>query len=284
MRLKPLLCTPLDSMPTSTSPVLDEARPPELVALRQADGEAGHVEVAAGELPGVLGGLAAEQHALGAQAALVHAGDDLGDLFGHDLADHEVVEEEQRHGAAGRHVVDAHRHEVDADGAQLVHGAGQLDLGAHAVGAGHQHRVLELRQPHRSAEAAQPAEHQRVLRALEPLLHEVDGAVARLDVDARVFVGEALSSAMLAPRRASPAASLRRDVLPCGQRARSRGQRRANALRCHPESEATALACREPGRGDARVVRACSFTTAAKSRSSKERVRTMPWRRSPHPR
>ena len=46
--------------------LLDELRAPELVALGDADGEAGHVEVAAGELPGVLGGLAAEQHALGA--------------------------------------------------------------------------------------------------------------------------------------------------------------------------------------------------------------------------
>src|SRR5665647_2956064 len=60
--------------------VRDEVRSPQLVALREADGEAGHVEIAVRELPGVLGGLAAEQHALRQLTALVHAGDDLGDL------------------------------------------------------------------------------------------------------------------------------------------------------------------------------------------------------------
>ena len=94
-RLKPLECRPLEQMPIEGVAVLDEVRPPQLVALRDADGEARHVEVAAGELPGVLGGLAAEQHALGLQAALVDARDDLGDLLGHDLADDQVVEEER---------------------------------------------------------------------------------------------------------------------------------------------------------------------------------------------
>ena len=192
MRLKPLLCTPVESMPTSDVALLDELRTPELVALRDADGEAGHVEVAVRELPGVLGGLAAEQHALGAHAALVHAGDDVGDLLGHDLADHQVVEEEERDGAAGGDVVDAHRDEVDADGVEPAHAAGDLDLGAHAVGAGHQHGVLEARQAHGAAEPAEAAEDERVLRALQPLLHEVDGAVARLDVDAGLLVGEPL--------------------------------------------------------------------------------------------
>src|SRR5450759_5664448 len=179
--------------------VRDEVRSPQLVALREADGEAGHVEIAVRELPGVLGGLAAEQHALRQLTALVHAGDDLGDLLGHDLADHQIVEAEERDGAAGRHVVDAHGHQVDADGTELAHGPGELDLGAHAVGAGYQHRVFELRQSQRSAEAAEPAEHQRVLRALEPLLHEVDGAASRLDVDARLLVREPLVVGHRAP-------------------------------------------------------------------------------------
>ena len=163
MRLKPLLWTPVESMPTRTSPSLTSSGTPELVALGDADGEAGHVEVAAGELPGVLGGLAAEEDALGAHAALVDAGDDVGDLLGHDLADHEVVEEEQGDGAAGGDVVDAHRDEVDADGGQPADAAGDLDLGAHAVGAGDQHGVLEARQAHGAAEPAEAAEDERVL-------------------------------------------------------------------------------------------------------------------------
>ena len=180
--------------------LLDQLRAPELVALGDADGEAGHVEVAAGELPGVLGGLAAEEDALGAHAALVHAGDDVGDLLGHDLADHEVVEEEQRDGAAGGDVVDAHRDEVDADGGESADTAGDLDLGAHAVGAGHQYGVLEARQAHGAAEPAEAAEDERVLRALQPLLHELDGEVARLDVDAGLLVREPLVLRHAAPR------------------------------------------------------------------------------------
>ena len=180
--------------------LLDQLRAPELVALGDADGEAGHVEVAVRELPRVLGGLAAEQDALGAHAALVDAGDDVGDLLGHDLADDEVVEEEERHGAAGGDVVDAHRDEVDADGVEPAHAARDLDLGAHAVGAGHEHRVLEARQAHGAAEPAEAAEDERVLRALEPLLHELDGAVARLDVDAGLLVREPLLVRHAAPR------------------------------------------------------------------------------------
>ena len=73
-----------------------------------------------------------------------------------------------------------------------AHAAGDLDLGAHAVGAGHEHGVLEARQAHGAAEPAEAAEDERVLRALQPLLHELDGAVARLHVDAGLLVREPL--------------------------------------------------------------------------------------------
>ena len=62
----------------------------------------------------VLGGLAAEQRAAGVPAAVGDPGDDLGDLLRHDLADGDVVEQEQRLGAAGDQVVDDHRDQVDA--------------------------------------------------------------------------------------------------------------------------------------------------------------------------
>ena len=206
--------------------LLDQVRSPELVALGDADGEAGHVEVAVGELAGVLGRLAAEQRALGAHAAFVHPGDDLGDLLGDDLADHQVVEEEERDRPAGGDVVDAHCDEVDADGVEAAHAPGDLDLGAHAVGAGDEHRVLEARQAHGPAEPAEAAEDQRVLRAPEASLHELDGAVARLHVDAGLLVREPL---LLCHRR-SPSgyppslrpASARHPVRPDGF-ARARG-------------------------------------------------------------
>src|SRR5690606_29245058 len=141
-------------------------------------GEAGQVEVAVRELPRMLRGLAPEQHALGAHTALVDPGDDLGDVFGIDLADDQVVQEEERDGAAGGDVVDAHRYEVDADGVEPAHLAGNLDLGAHTVRAGDQDGVLERGEAHGAAEPAETAEHEGAPGALEPLLHELDGAVA----------------------------------------------------------------------------------------------------------
>ena len=164
---------------------------PQLVAAGDADREAGQVErVVVGEMPGVLGGLAAEQRALGSQAAFVDAGDDVGHLLRLDLADDQVIEKEQRHGAAGRDVVDAHCHGVDADRVVDAHLFGQQHLGAGAVGAGHQHGVVDRRQAHEPAETADALEHQRVMDRLEPFLEQTDGFVAGRHVDARVFVGE----------------------------------------------------------------------------------------------
>ena len=77
-----------------------------------------------------------------------------------------VVEEEQRLGPAAQGVVDAHRHQVDAHRVVHARQRGHLELGAHAVGAGDQHRVLvaageqrageiELKQPGKAAVVAE---------------------------------------------------------------------------------------------------------------------------------
>ena len=84
-------------------------------ALDDADREADQVELARLHEVGVLGHLAAEQRAPGLPAAVRDAADDLVDRLGHELADRDVVEEEERLGALHRDVVDRHRDEVDAD-------------------------------------------------------------------------------------------------------------------------------------------------------------------------
>ena len=73
-----------------------------LLALDDADGEAGQVVLAVGVHAGQLGGLAADERAAGLLAA-------VGDALDHRLADGdvelargEVVEEEERLGAARR--------------------------------------------------------------------------------------------------------------------------------------------------------------------------------------
>ena len=63
-------------------------------------------------------------HRAGA-AAFGDTGDELVDLLGHERADRDVVEEEQRLGALGGDVVDRHRDAVDADRVAAVRRAGR---------------------------------------------------------------------------------------------------------------------------------------------------------------
>ena len=97
----------------------------ELVALDHADGEADEVELARVHGAGVLGHLAADERAAGLAAALGHALDELLDVVGVELADRDVVEEEQRLGALADEVVDAHGDEVDADGVEAARRPGR---------------------------------------------------------------------------------------------------------------------------------------------------------------
>ena len=88
--------------------------------------------------------LAADERAARLTAALRDAADDLLDVLCTQLADGDVVEEEERLGAAGQHVVDAHRDEVDTYRVVLVGHLGESQLRAHAVGAAHEDRVIHL--------------------------------------------------------------------------------------------------------------------------------------------
>src|SRR5690606_21385372 len=120
--------------------------------------------------------------------ALGDALDDGGDPLGVDLADADVVGHEQRFGTAHHDVVHHHGDQVVADGVVDTHAAGDVDLGAHAVGGGGQQGALEALQGggvEEAGEAAEAAEDLGALRLLHPLLHQDDRTVARFDVDAR---------------------------------------------------------------------------------------------------
>ena len=54
-----------------------------------------------------------------------------------------IVEEEQRFRTLGEHIVDTHRHGVNAHGVVPVHGERYLQLGTHAVGPADEHRLLQ---------------------------------------------------------------------------------------------------------------------------------------------
>ena len=169
-----------------------QAGPEQPVGLHDAGGRAGDVVLVGAEQAGVLGGLAADERAAGLDARLGDALDDGGDPLGYDAAGGDVVGEEQRLGAADDEVVDEHPDQVEADGVVLVEGLGDRDLGADAVGGGREQRPvvgLEGGGVEEPGEAADAADHLGPAGLLDPLLHQLDGAVPGLDRDAGCGVG-----------------------------------------------------------------------------------------------
>ncbi len=103
----------------------------------------------------------------------------------------EVIEEEQRLGTLYQDVIDAHRHQVLADRVVAVPLEGQLELGADAVGARHQHRfAIFLRKLEQRAEAADAGQHFRPHGAPGGRLDAFDQRIAGIDIDAGVAIGE----------------------------------------------------------------------------------------------
>src|ERR671934_259944 len=78
----------------------------------EADAPAGEVELAWLVDAGQLRGLASDQHATRCAADLGGAGDELGDLLLVDPVCRDIVEQEERVGAAAENVVDAVRREI----------------------------------------------------------------------------------------------------------------------------------------------------------------------------
>ncbi len=102
-----------------------------------------------------------------------------------------VVEEEQGLGAADHEVVHAHGDEVDTDGLVLLELQGQLQLGADAVGAGDQHRLLVAgRDFAEGAKAAQAAHDFRARSALGDALDAFDQCFTGVDVYTGVLVAQ----------------------------------------------------------------------------------------------
>ena len=76
----------------------------------------------------------------------------------------------------------------------LVEHEGKSQLRAHAVRARNEHRLLVLRRLKReeAAEAAEVAEHFGAVRRTHAVLDELDGFIARVNVDARIAIGKFL--------------------------------------------------------------------------------------------
>jgi hypothetical protein len=149
---------------------------------------ASHVVLVRPQQPRVLRGLAADQRAAGQHAALGDALDDRRHSLRHDLAAGDVVGHEQRLCTAHDQVVDHHPDQVVADRVVPVGGCGDGHLGADPVGRGRQQRTPVRREQagvEEPGEATDAADDLRPGRFRHPGLHQLDRAVARLDVDPR---------------------------------------------------------------------------------------------------
>ena len=116
----------------------------EVLALDDADTRAREVELLRLVDAGQLGRLAPDQRAMGLTAHLRCTLDELGDLLLVDSVGGDVVEQEERVGAAAEDVVDAVRREVHPGPPQLAGTAREHELRADAVrGGGEQAAVVE---------------------------------------------------------------------------------------------------------------------------------------------
>ena len=96
----------------------------------------------------------------------------------------------QRLGALRQHVIDAHGHGVNADRIVLVHLEGQLELGAHAVGAAYEHRLLHIqgREVEHPAESADVAHHTRTRGRSHVLLDAPHHFIPGFEIHAGLFI------------------------------------------------------------------------------------------------
>ena len=167
----------------------------QLRGLDGTGGGTGDIVLIDSEQSRVFGGLPADECDSGRSTGVGDSAHDIGDAFGHDLAAGDVVGHEQGAGAADDDVVDDHAHEVVADGVVLIHGLRDGDLRAHPVGRRGEQRtfeVLEHGDVEESGESAHPTHDRGVVGGRDGGLHQFDGAVSGLDVDAGGGIGGGL--------------------------------------------------------------------------------------------
>ncbi len=141
--------------------------------------------------PRHLGGFPPDQRTASLLTPRGDPADHAGGGIDIQLAGGVVVEEEQRLGALNHQIVDAHRHQIDADGVMALQIHRQAQLGADAIGAGDQYRLaVFLRQRTQRAKATESSHHLGTASLLDDSLNPVDQGIARIDVYSGVFVTE----------------------------------------------------------------------------------------------
>ena len=137
-----------------------------------------------------LGRLTAYERTARLTAPLGHAADDALDLDRFVVPHGHIIEKKERLGTLSQHVVDAHRHGIDADRIVFVQREGQFELGSHAVGTAYEHRLLdsESRQIEHAAEGADRTHDARARRRSDVLLDAADHLVTGFEIHAGLLI------------------------------------------------------------------------------------------------
>ena len=163
-----------------------------LPALHRAHGKPGKIEIARRVHPRHLGCLAADQRASACGAALRDAFDHRCGHLGIQRAGGEIIQKEQGLCTLADQIVHAHGHKVHAHGIDDARVDGDAQLGAHAIGGGHQDRIgvpggLEIEEPAKTAQPRHdPGPMGRGRGGLDPL----DQRIARVNIHPRIRVGQ----------------------------------------------------------------------------------------------
>ena len=173
---------------------------------------------------GMLGRLATQQRATRAHAAFGDTADDRVEAFRHDPAERDVVEQEQRLGAADHQIVDNHGHQVQANGVVLVHRLGDRQLGAHPVaGCGQQRLAVIGAQREEPGEATELPDHLRSGGFGRQRFEQFDGTVPGFDIDSGRCIRSARGSRVFSTvghrakgYRAMPGAGISHSLLRLG--------------------------------------------------------------------
>ena len=126
-----------------------DAEPSSGSSVDDPDARRGEIELALAVDAGHLGGLAADERDAGLAANLRGALDQLRDLLQVDMPGGDIVEEDQRLGAARDHVVDAVRRHVGAAVAECAARAGDDRLRPDRVGRGGEEAAVAERMERR---------------------------------------------------------------------------------------------------------------------------------------
>ena len=163
----------------------DAAAVDHAILFDDADTKPGEIEISRLVHARHFRGFAANQRATGQAAALGNAADYAFRLGQFEFTGGVVVEEKQRLGAQHGDIVGAHRHQVDADAVEFVEIDREFQLGADAVGAGHQQRlpITLQRQFEQSAEAANAADTAIPSGGFDRRLDAFHQFIAGIDID-----------------------------------------------------------------------------------------------------